>query len=196
MQELSLHRGAIFATAFVNTVVVAALVIWMADQHKALVIGLTVGAWVGSWLLVYLWQLFTTPARLEQEAKAKIDALQEGISKRAARRAAVQPLMDLYQRALILGANPQDLDHKTWMIRYDQWKEEVVRALEPLSTVEPWMFKTLGDTNLRGMPETERDKFLVLFQELLSKREKLRKIIARVLPKEDPLQDSLRGEEA
>src|SRR5262245_40789507 len=95
MGVLNLHRTGIFAVAIVNALA-AAIFMWWDVADKTLTVVVTVGLWVASWVIVYLYQFFTAPPRLAAESGARIKGLEEEISKRGARVKAVQSLIDLY----------------------------------------------------------------------------------------------------
>ena len=191
----SLHRGKVFVTALLGAIGLA-LAIWKLEMDKVTTTFWTFVIWAGAWLFVYLCHLVTAPAKFDADRAQKIDALQEEISKRGARRASADKLKALYERALVLGWGfKQWDDYPSWKQKYEQWKQDVEGALKPISETEAWMFKTIGDTNLiSGTPEQD-DQAGLLLKELRGRREKLRKIISRLLPPDDPLYEVLSREE-
>lgn len=164
------------------------------DTAKVDAIGISVLGWVSAFIAFYLWHFFASPPAMKRQSDEEINSLREEITRRDARARAADGLMDIYERALILDANPEKLAIGAWINRYSQWKTDAETALATFSRVELWMFRTIGDFRLQ-MPDGEEQQLKMLRQELRDRRVKLRLIVARALPKDDPRADVMAGKE-
>jgi len=191
MDVFHVHRAKVFAAALIHAVAIAG--IWgMFDTEKALIAALTIGAWVLSAGVVWIYHLFTLPPRLSKQQDEKIEGLQNTISKRLERIAAADKLKELYRRNLVLGVGPTSMaDFPKWRTDYQKWIADAEVVIRPMSENEYWMFMTLGDASHVGIPINDQAQLALLLGDLLSKRSKLRLIISRVLPSDDPLYETI-----